>query len=268
MKDREITATGIHAGYKDGEDILSGVDLVARPGEITTLIGPNGCGKSTLLKTLSKILRPRQGSVHIGELDVHAMSPKEAAAHVALLPQQPMAPDGLRVGELVARGRYPHLGRGRGLSTKDRDIIAQACVETGITDFIDRDIAALSGGQRQRVWLALALAQDTPVLLLDEPTTFLDPAHAISVLELVRRQADAGKTVVVVLHDLMLAGQYSDTMVVMNNGEVIARGTPRQALTKEVLAAAYGIDVDIWEDPRSDAPVIVPRGVLGEETTS
>ena len=262
MNSCELKAQGIHAGYQGGNDILSGVDLAAQPGEVTTLIGPNGCGKSTLLKTLSKILRPRQGSVRIGELDVHSMSPKEAAAHVALLPQHPMAPDGLRVGELVARGRYAHLGWGRGLSAQDHEIIAQACAETGITDFIDRDIAALSGGQRQRVWLALALAQDAPVLLLDEPTTFLDPAHAMGVLELVRKQARAGKTVVVELHDLMLAGQFSDTMVVMNNGEIIARGTPQQALTKEVLAAAYGIDVDIWEDPRSDAPVIVPRGVL------
>ena len=257
-----LHATGIHAGYKDGEDILAGVDLHARAGEVTTLIGPNGCGKSTLLKTLSKILAPRQGSVMVGEVDLHAMSAKDAAQQVALLPQHPVAPDGLRVGELVARGRHPYQGRMRGLSATDREIIARACEATEIVDFLDRDIASLSGGQRQRVWLALALAQDTPVLLLDEPTTFLDPAHAMRMLELARAQAQAGKTVVVVLHDLMLAGHYSDSMVVMKSGDIIARGAPKQALSPKVLAQAYGIEAEAWEDPLGDAPIIVPRRVV------
>ncbi|WKS65727.1 ABC transporter ATP-binding protein [Corynebacterium accolens] len=261
-----LQATGIHAGYKDGEDILSGVDLHARAGEVTTLIGPNGCGKSTLLKTLSKILAPRQGSVMVGEADLHAMNAKEAAQQVALLPQHPVAPDGLRVGELVARGRHPYQGRMRGLSPTDREIIAQACEATEIVDFLDRDIASLSGGQRQRVWLALALAQDTPVLLLDEPTTFLDPAHAMSMLELARAQACVGKTVVVVLHDLMLAGHYSDSMVVMKAGDIIACGAPKQALAPKVLAQAYGIEAEAWDDPLGDAPIIVPRRVLPSDS--
>lgn len=150
----------------------------------------------------------------------------------------------------------------RGLSATDREIIAQACEATDIVDFLDRDIASLSGGQRQRVWLALALAQDTPVLLLDEPTTFLDPAHAMRMLELARAQAQAGKTVVVVLHDLMLAGHYSDSMVVMKAGDIIARGAPKQALSPKVLAQAYGIEAEAWEDPLGDAPIIVPRRVV------
>ena len=140
--------------------------------------------------------------------------------------------------------------------------IAQACEATDIVDFLDRDIASLSGGQRQRVWLALALAQDTPVLLLDEPTTFLDPAHAMRMLELARAQAQAGKTVVVVLHDLMLAGHYSDSMVVMKAGDIIARGAPKQVLSSKVLAQAYGIEAEAWEDPLGDAPIIVPRRVV------
>ena len=198
----------------------------------------------------------------VGEVDLHAMSVKDAAQQVALLPQHPVAPDGLRVGELVARGRHPYQGRMRGVSATDREIIARACEATEIVDFLDRDIASLSGGQRQRVWLALALAQDTPVLLLDEPTTFLDPAHAMRMLELARAQAQAGKTVVVVLHDLMLAGHYSDSMVVMKSGDIIARGAPKQALSPKVLAQAYGIEAEAWEDPLGDAPIIVPRRVV------
>ncbi|AKK12018.1 ABC transporter ATP-binding protein [Corynebacterium uterequi] len=260
--DVALRAEGVHSGYGDDADILAGVDFAARAGEVTTLIGPNGCGKSTLLKTMSKLLTPRRGRVVVGDVDLHTLSPRDAATYVAMLPQHPTAPDGLLVGELVARGRHPHQGRFRGLSHADREAIAQASEATDVTDLFDRDVYSLSGGQRQRVWLAMTLAQDTPVLLLDEPTTFLDPAHAIEMLELARAQARAGKAVVMVLHDLMLAGQYSDTMVVMKGGEIIARGTPRKTLTPEVLADAYGLRAEAWEDPRGQAPVIVPRGTI------
>ena len=179
-----------------------------------------------------------------------------------MLAQNPVAPDGLRVGELVARGRHPHRDRLRGLGAEDREAIERACAETSVTELVDRDIAELSGGQRQRVWLAMALAQDTPVLLLDEPTTFLDPAHAIAMLQLARGQARRGKAVVMVLHDLMLAGMYSDTLVVMKQGRILAEGAPSQALTPQVLEQAYGLRAEVWEDPAGGSPVIVPRGVV------
>ncbi|WJY67332.1 ABC transporter ATP-binding protein [Corynebacterium auris] len=260
--DAALVARGIRAGYTDGADVLHGVDLTARAGEVTTLIGPNGCGKSTLLKSMSKLLTPREGTVRVDGTDVHTLTAREAARRVALLPQHPSAPDGLYVGELVARGRHPHQGRMAGPSAADHEAIARACEATGITDLLEREIDALSGGQRQRVWLAMTLAQDTPVLLLDEPTTFLDPAHAIDMLALARDQARAGKAVVMVLHDLMLAGMFSDTLVVMRGGHILAHGTPKQALTTEVLAEAYGLRAEVWDDPAGSAPVIVPRGTV------
>ena len=263
-----LRADGIRAGYGSGADILHDVTVVAEQGQVTTLVGPNGCGKSTLLKTMSRLLPPRAGSVHIGELDVHSLAPRRAASVVALLPQQPTAPDGLLVGELVARGRHPHQGLFRPPSTQDRRAVEQACEETGIGALLNRDVSELSGGQRQRVWLAMTLAQDTPVLLLDEPTSFLDPAHAVAMLDLARRQARAGKAVVMVLHDLNLAGQFSDAVVVMKDGRIIARGTPREALTEPVLAQAFGLRADVWEDPVTHAPLIVPREALAPEVGS
>lgn len=181
-----ITARGIVAGYGDGPDIVRGTSLTAEAGRVTTLLGPNGCGKSTLLCTMSRLLAPRSGSVEVGGVDVHSLSARDSARRVAVLPQHPMAPEGLTVGELVARGRHPHRPRWRGSSAHDREVVGRALERTGTSALVDRDLAALSGGQRQRAWLAMAVAQDTPVLLLDEPTTYLDPAHAIEMLDLVR----------------------------------------------------------------------------------
>lgn len=257
-----LVVESIRAGYGDGAEVLHGVDLTARAGEVTTLIGPNGCGKSTLLKAMSKLLAPRAGTVHVSGIDIHSLSAREAARRVALLPQHPRAPGGLYVGELVARGRHPHQARMAGLSAADHEAIARACDATGISDLLESDIDALSGGQRQRVWLAMILTQDTPVLLLDEPTTFLDPAHAIDMLSLAREQARQGKAVVMVLHDLMLAGMFSDTMVVMRDGTIVAQGAPKQTLIPEVLAQAYGLRAEVWDDPAGHAPVIVPRGTV------
>lgn len=257
-----LLVSNIHAGYLPEHDVLKGVSIRASAGSVTTLIGPNGCGKSTLLKTMSKLVVPRSGEVSINGDSIHALRIREAARLIAMLPQHPIAPDGILVGELVARGRHPHQGWMRGQSAQDREEIAKACEATGISDLVDRKVSSLSGGQRQRVWLAMALAQDTPVLLLDEPTTFLDPAHALEMLELAREQAKKGKAVVMVLHDLMLAGMYSDTLVVMKQGQIVAQGSPQEALTPEVLAEAYGLDAEVWNDPRGSSPVIVPRGVL------
>ena len=259
----KVSIDNITAGYGAGPAIVKGVSLTAEAGRVTTLLGPNGCGKSTLLKAMSRLLTPREGRVVYGETDVHALGAREAAQTVALLPQHPVCPPGLTVGELVERGRHPYRkslwGAGSAL---DKEKIRQALEQTDTAALVDRDVAELSGGQRQRVWLAMVLAQDTPAVLLDEPTTFLDPAHAMEVLTLVRQLAERGKTVVMVLHDLTLAGMVSDRVAVMKNGELIAGGTPREAITEQVLADAYGLRAEVWEDPKGKAPIIVPRSVV------
>lgn len=258
-----ITAHGIIAGYGDGPDIVRGTSLTAEAGRVTTLLGPNGCGKSTLLRTMSRLLRPRSGRVEVGGADVHSLSARDSARRIAVLPQHPMAPEGLTVGELVARGRHPHRPRWRGSTARDRSAIDRALERTGTADLAGADLSALSGGQRQRSWLAMAVAQDTPVLLLDEPTTYLDPAHAIEMLDLVRGLAADGRTVVMVLHDLALAAAYSDRVVVMKDGAVLADGGPREAITSELLAVAYGLRADVLDDPAGGpAPLIVARGTI------
>lgn len=255
-----VTVDDVHAGYGSAADVLTSVSLTARPGETTTLLGPNGCGKSTLLKTMCRQLRPRQGQVRIGATEVHKLPARHAARTVAVLPQNPVAPENLTVGELVARGRHPHRSWWRGLSDADSATIDAALSDTATASLVDREVGTLSGGQRQRVWLAMVLAQDTPVVLLDEPTTYLDPAHAVEMLELVRELAHRGRTVVMVLHDLMLASSYSDRILVLDQGSIIADGTPREALTADTLAETYRLRADVLDDPRGSAPVIVPRG--------
>lgn len=260
-----VTVDNVEVGYGDGPAIVRGVSLVAEPGQVTTLLGPNGCGKSTLLKALSRLLTPSSGRVTVGDTDVHSLSARNAAQTVALLPQHPLCPPGLTVGELVERGRHPYrqrLWKAAGLASEDKEIIREAMERTKTDHLVARDVAELSGGQRQRVWMAMVLAQDTPVVLLDEPTTFLDPAHAMEVLGIVRDLAAEGKTVVTVLHDLMLAGMFSDQMIVMKDGQTIASGTPQKALSVEVLNEAYGLKAEVWDDPRGSAPIIVPRGTV------
>ncbi|WP_333617642.1 ABC transporter ATP-binding protein [Dietzia sp.] len=263
-----VVIDGLRSGYDHGPDIVKGVSLTANPGEVTTLLGPNGCGKSTLLRSVSRLLAPRAGTVHIGTDDVFSLKPREAALRIALQPQTPIAPEGLRVGELIARGRYPHRDRWRGESAHDRERVFESAESTQLTELLDRDVASLSGGQRQRAWFAMALAQETPVLLLDEPTTYLDPAHAVEMLDLVRSVARAGRTVVMVLHDLMLAGMFSDRMVMMRSGEIVADGTPAEVLTADTLDEVYGLKADIVADPKSDVPIIVPRTTSGYSLSS
>lgn len=256
-----LHARDVSAGYGDGPAVVRDVTLQAEPGTTTTLLGPNGCGKSTLLKAMSRLLIPSAGQVTFGKDDIHGLGARKSAQMVSLLPQHPSAPAGLTVGELVSRGRNPHRRLFRGECAHDKQAIDEAMEATSTSELVDRDIATLSGGQRQRVWLAMALAQDTPVLLLDEPTTFLDPAHALEILTVAREQARAGKTVVMVLHDLFLAGQFSDRVVLMRDGEIIAQGTPAEALNAEVIEQTYNLRVDVWDDPEGDAPIIVPRAV-------
>lgn len=250
----------VSAGYGSAPDVLGPVTLTARAGETTTLLGPNGCGKSTLLKTMCRQLRPRAGRVCVDGVEVHRLQGRRAARMVSVLPQDPVAPEGLTVGELVARGRHPHRPWWRGLSEEDSAAIDAALVETDTASLTDRNVATLSGGQRQRVWLAMVLAQATPVVLLDEPTTYLDPAHAVETLELIRALAGRGHTVVMVLHDLMLAGAYSDRILLLDQGQIAAEGTPYEALTEETLAQTYHLRADVLDDPHRSMPIIVPRG--------
>ncbi len=209
---------------------------------------------------MSRLLPPRSGRVLVDGTEIHRLSARDAARTVALLPQNPVAPEGLTVGELVARGRHPHRVWWRGETREDAAAVDAALEETGTAGLVDRDLATLSGGQRQRVWLGMVLAQDSPVLLLDEPTTYLDPAHAVEMLELVRSLARSGRTVVMVLHDLMLAGAHSDRIVVLGSGRILADGTPRESLTEPTLAEAYRLRADVLDDPRGTVPIIVPRG--------
>ncbi|MEJ5929159.1 ABC transporter ATP-binding protein [Corynebacterium sp. H128] len=257
-----LKASNVVAGYGEEPEVVRGVSLEAAAGTVTTLLGPNGCGKSTLLKTMSKVLDPRSGTVTVGAQAVADLRPREAARLVGMLAQHPLAPAGLTVRQLVERGRHPHRGFFGGLSDADNSAIDAALAATATSELADRLVDDLSGGQRQRVWFAMVLAQDTPVILLDEPTTYLDPAHAIEVLELARAQAELGKTVIMVLHDLMLAGTYSDELVLMKEGSVLAHGSPLSVLTADNLAQAYGLRAEIWDDPASASPVIVPRGVV------
>lgn len=259
----KVSIEHIRACYGEGPTIVKDVTLAAQEGQVTTLLGPNGCGKSTLLKAMSRLLTPTSGQVHYGDTDIHQLGAREAAQTVALLPQHPVSPPGLTVGELVERGRHPYRKKlwGTGMAS-DKEIIRKALEQTDTAALVDRDVAELSGGQRQRVWLGMVLAQDTPAVLLDEPTTFLDPAHAMEVLALVRQLAEQGKTVIMVLHDLTLAGMFSDQVAVMKDGQLIAEGTPRKAITEDVLAEAYGLRAEVWDDPRGSAPIIVPRSVV------
>ena len=217
------------------------------------------------LKSITRLLTPVAGTVTYDATSLQDVSPKKLAQTVAMLPQHPFAPDGLSVVELVSRGRHPWRSPLRGLSAADRRIIAEAMEETEVSGLAERSIETLSGGQRQRVWMAMVLAQDTPVLLLDEPTTYLDPARAMEILSIAKRQAQAGKVVISVLHDLHLAGHFSDRVVLLKEGHVYADGSPADVMTVNALKDVYDLRAEVWDDPASASPIIVPRGVYGHD---
>ncbi|MFT4082263.1 MAG: ABC transporter ATP-binding protein [Nocardioides sp.] len=253
-----LQARGLTVGYGEAP-VLHKVDLDVRDGRVTAIVGPNGCGKSTLLRTLARLLKPVSGEVRLDDRPLPGISTKEVARRLALLPQTPIAPDGLLVRDLVGRGRHPHQRWFRQWSPEDEQVVEEALALTDITELRDRPIDALSGGQRQRAWIAMTLAQDTELVLLDEPTTYLDLAHQVEVLDLISRlNAERGRTVVMVLHDLNLAARYSDHMVVMKEGVVVTEGAPAEVLTSTMLAEVFGLHADILADPRTGLPVIVP----------
>ncbi|MER5426405.1 ABC transporter ATP-binding protein [Streptosporangium roseum] len=256
-----LQAVDVRLGYGD-RVIVDGLDLGIEAGTVTTIIGPNGCGKSTLLRALGRLLRPSGGEVLLDGKRIDRMPTKDVAKVLGVLPQAPTAPEGLTVADLVARGRHPHQTWYRQWSSDDEAAVSEALAMTGLLDLGERPLDELSGGQRQRAWISMALAQGTDLLLLDEPTTFLDLAHQVEVLELVRRlHGELGRTVVMVLHDLNLAARYADRLVAMRGGKVIAAGPPHEVLTEPLLAEVFDLDAKVIEDPVAGTPLVVPVGV-------
>ncbi|GAA4223462.1 iron complex transport system ATP-binding protein [Streptosporangium album] len=256
-----LQAVDVKLGYGD-RLIVDGLDLGIEPGTVTTIIGPNGCGKSTLLRALGRLLRPSGGEVLLDGKRIDKMPTREVAKILGVLPQAPTAPEGLTVADLVARGRHPHQTWYRQWSSDDEAAVGEALSMTGLLDLAERPLDELSGGQRQRAWISMALAQGTDLLLLDEPTTFLDLAHQVEVLELVRRlHGEHGRTVVMVLHDLNLAARYADRLVAMRDGRIVAAGPPHDVLTESLLAEVFDLDAKVIEDPVAGTPLVVPVGV-------
>ncbi|MCF3939734.1 ABC transporter ATP-binding protein [Gordonia tangerina] len=255
-----LRAEGLSVGY-DERTVITDLDIAIPDAQITTIIGPNGCGKSTLLRALSRLLPPRAGTVYLDDEDINRMRPKSVARALGLLPQNPVAPEGLTVADLVIRGRHPHQRWYQQATAADEAAVARALAQTETADLADRPIDALSGGQRQRVWIALTLAQETDLLLLDEPTTYLDLAHSVEILDLVHTlRTEHGKTVVMVLHDLNLAARYSDSLFVMRAGQIVAQGRPDDVVTADLLEDAFGLQAHVMEDPVAGGPMIIPLG--------
>ncbi|ARQ67597.1 ABC transporter ATP-binding protein [Streptomyces marincola] len=242
-----------------GTPVVRELSLDIPPGELTMIIGPNGCGKSTLVKAFARVLKPESGRVLLDGADVRSLRGKDVARQVALLPQSPLAPEGITVRGLVRRGRYPHHTLLRQWSPQDETAIAEALERTGLTDLADAAAAELSGGQRQRAWIAMVLAQQTELLLLDEPTTFLDIAHQYELLELCAELHREGRTVVAVLHDLNQAARFATHLVVMNAGRVVAQGPPAEVLTAALVREVFGLACDIVPDPQTLTPMVVPH---------
>jgi iron complex transport system ATP-binding protein len=253
-----LRAEGLSLGY-GRTPIVHDVDLDVTPGALTVLVGANASGKSTLVRGLARLLTPTSGRVTLDGVDLGTLSPRRVARTVGVLPQTPVAPDGIRVGDLVAHGRYPHQSFFRGHRSDDDAVVAASLAATDAGALVDRRVDELSGGQRQRVWIAMVLAQQPDILLLDEPTSALDVAHQVEVLEVLRSEVTAGRTVVLVLHDLTLAARYADHVVVMAGGRIIARGEPVSTLTEDVVGRAFGIRARVLEDPDTGRPVILPR---------
>ena len=252
-----LSAENVTLAY-DQRVIAEQLSVEIPDNSFTVIVGPNACGKSTLLRALSRMLRPQQGRVLLDGQLIQSMPAKKVARTLGLLPQSSIAPDGITVGDLVGRGRYPHQGLLRQWSAEDERVVQESMARTGVGDLADRHVDELSGGQRQRVWIAMVLAQHTDLLLLDEPTSFLDIAHQVEVLDLVRDLCDQqGTTVVMVLHDLAMAARYADHLIAMREGRIVAQGEPQDVVTAETVCDVFGIPCRVrWEEASGDLTVI------------
>jgi iron complex transport system ATP-binding protein len=258
--ERTLEAKNLALSY-DGQPVIHELGLSIPHGKTTVIVGANACGKSTLLRGIARLMRPDAGVVELDGRDIRSLPTKEVAQVVGILPQSPNAPEGITVSDLVGRGRYPHQGWFRQWSAEDDRIVRDALVVTSTLELADRRVEQLSGGQRQRVWIAMALAQDPDILLLDEPTTFLDVAHQLEVLDLLLQlNRERGTTVAMVLHDLNLAARYADNLVLMAHGGVIASGLPAEVITQQLVKTAFGLDARIVSDPVAGSPMVVPIG--------
>ncbi|KFK90270.1 ABC transporter [Streptomyces sp. JS01] len=258
-----LAACSLTLAYED-RAVVHELDLTVPDGQVTVIVGPNACGKSTTLRALGRLLKPRGGAVLLDGTELARIPTRQIARSIGLLPQTPVAPEAITVSDLVARGRQPHQSWWQQWSDEDERAVTDAMSRTDVTALADRPVDELSGGQRQRVWIAMALAQDTDLLLLDEPTTYLDIAHQVEVLDLVRQLAapaadgTRGRTVVTVLHDLNQAARYADRLVAMKEGRIVAEGAPGDIVTAELVAQVFGLEAVIVPDPVTGSPLVVP----------
>lgn len=247
--------------YGEGA-VVRDLTIEVPEGKVTSVVGPNGCGKSTLLRSLARLMKPRGGAIYLDGDAISNLPTREVVRRLGILPQSPAAPEGLTVRELAAQGRYPHQGWLRQWSKSDERAVEKALETTGVLGLADRALDALSGGQRQRAWISMALAQETETLLLDEPTTFLDIAHQIEVLQLLERlNRQEGRTILMVLHDLNNAARYSHQMIAISGGRVYDAGPPTKVVTPDLLGEVFGVEADVVPDPRTGAPLCIPHGL-------
>ena len=257
---QRLSCDDLRLAYDD-RLVVDNLSLAIPPGKVSVIVGPNACGKSTLLRALARLLKPKAGAVHLDGHHIYKMPTKEVATRLGILPQSPIAPEGLTVADLVARGRYPHQRWFQQWSDEDEAVVVASLRATATTELADRPVDELSGGQRQRAWIAMALAQGTPIMLLDEPTTFLDLAHQVEVLDLLAGlNANEARTVVLVLHDLNHACRYAHHLVAMADGEIVAEGPPSEIVTENLVQQVFGLATRIIADPVTGTPLVVPIG--------
>jgi len=257
--DVRLGARELSLGY-GGTSIVDGLTVDVAAGAVTAIVGPNACGKSTLLRGLARLMSPSAGQVILDGSDITSLRTKDVARKLGLLPQSSIAPEGITVADLVTRGRFPHQTMLRQFSRDDQQAVADAMAATGVTAIAGRPVDQLSGGQRQRVWIAMVLAQQTPLILLDEPTTFLDIAHQIELLDLFADlNAEQGRTIVAVLHDLNHACRFADQIIAMKAGSIVAQGNPAEIVTADLVEEVYGLRCQVIDDPETGTPLVVPR---------
>lgn len=253
-------AEQLASGYDD-KTILQNINLEIPANKISVIIGSNGCGKSTLLKTLAKLIKPSQGDITLDGKNISKIPPKKLAQILGVLPQSPIVPEGITVADLIGRGRFPHQSLFSGWSKQDYEAVAEAMEIMNVTEFADLDIDELSGGQRQRVWIAMALAQQTDILFLDEPTTFLDITYQVEILDLLTDlNRKHGTTIVMVLHDINLSARYADYIYAIKYGKLVSEGAPKEVITDSLIKEIFDMNSIVMDDPVSHTPLVVPIG--------